>query len=225
MPGTADIMWKVSLIPTSDRSCIEICMPPPSKDKEIKGIVAHWPSEWHWPSQTLLVQFDLSVDKSQLWRCGSRIANSDTPSSAYTPILLVKSHHLTALLVIDTHRHMMHNGVKGKMWMCLYNAVLQEMFTTRSEYLHLFQEFQKLHCSTRSMPKVVSDNGKTFKSANKIVQGMFYKPEVRKHFSELQVDWTFNMEKAPCGGGGVWRVDTHLNVWSSLRNAVWRSQS
>ena len=50
-------------------------------------------------------QFDLHVfiDKSQLWRCGGRMSNSNLPSSAKTPILLDKKHPFTALIVMDAH--------------------------------------------------------------------------------------------------------------------------
>ena len=57
-------------------------------------------------------QFNLYVDELQMWRCGSRISNSDLPLSAQTPILLDKNHPLTSLIVMDTHRHVMHNGIK-----------------------------------------------------------------------------------------------------------------
>jgi hypothetical protein len=38
--------------------------------------------------------------------------NSNLPISAQTPILLDKNHHLTKLVVMDAHRHVMHNGVQ-----------------------------------------------------------------------------------------------------------------
>lgn len=57
-------------------------------------------------------QFDLYVDKSQLWRCGGRMANSDFPSSTKNPIPLDKGHPLIALIVMDAHRRVMNNGVK-----------------------------------------------------------------------------------------------------------------
>ena len=60
-------------------------------------------------------QFDPFVDESQLWRCGGRMTNSDLPSSAQTPILLDKSHPLAALIVMDAHRCVMHNGIKDSL--------------------------------------------------------------------------------------------------------------
>jgi hypothetical protein len=41
-----------------------------------------------------------------------------------------------------------------------------------------------------------TDNGKTFKSACKVIDGVFNKPEVKKHFTKLRVEWAFNLEKA-----------------------------
>ena len=41
--------------PTSDCSCIEVCMPP-STGEEIECTNTHWPSKWYWPCQTLLAQ-------------------------------------------------------------------------------------------------------------------------------------------------------------------------
>ena len=40
-----------------------------------------------------------------------------------------------------------------------------------------------------------------FKSASKVIQGVLNKPKVKKHFTELHVKWTFNLEKAPWWGG------------------------
>ena len=49
---------------------------------------------------------NLFLDESQL--CG-RMSNSDLPFSAQSLILLDKGH---LLIVMDAHRHVMHNGVK-----------------------------------------------------------------------------------------------------------------
>ena len=228
-------------------------------------------------------QFNLFLDESQLWRCGDRMSNSDLPFSAQTSILLDKGHPLTALIVMDAHRRVMHNGVKDtptelrsaywlvwgrqfvckvihhcltccklegrpfqsvpspplpeycvrqfwpfcytgvdftgplyvkqsvisekrKVWLCIYTCCV-----TRAVHLDLvpnlnaftFLQSFKRFIARRGVPSgVVSDNGKTFKSASKIIQGVFNEPEVSKHFVELRVKWTFNLEKAPWWGGG-----------------------
>ena len=48
-------------------------------------------------------QLNLFIDESQLWRCGGRIANSDLPSLARTPILIDNRHPLAALIVMSAY--------------------------------------------------------------------------------------------------------------------------
>ena len=54
----------------------------------------------------------------------------------------------------------------------------------------------------RGVPaKMISDNSKTFKLASKTIRGLFTDPVVKKHFSDLQLEWSFNFKKGPCWGG------------------------
>ena len=48
---------------------------------------------------------------------------------------------------------------------------------------------------------MISDKAKTFKSALGIIPNVLDKPEVKAHFSKLQVKWKFNLEKASWWGG------------------------
>ena len=48
---------------------------------------------------------------------------------------------------------------------------------------------------------MVSDNGKTSTSASKIIQSVVTDSVVRRHFAELQIEWRFNLERAPWWGG------------------------
>ena len=48
---------------------------------------------------------------------------------------------------------------------------------------------------------MVSDNAKAFKSASISITNILGSPEVKKFFSDIQVDWQFNLEKAPWQGG------------------------
>ena len=57
-------------------------------------------------------QLGLFVDKSGVWRCGGRMANSCLSPAAQNPILLDKKHHLATLIVMDAHKRVLHNGVK-----------------------------------------------------------------------------------------------------------------
>ena len=59
------------------------------------------------------VQFGLFQDQSGLWRCGGRLGNSDLPQTAKHPVLLDKGHHVTLLIVRDSHERVLHGGVKA----------------------------------------------------------------------------------------------------------------
>ena len=92
-----------------------------------------------------------------------------------------------------------------KIWLCLYTCC-----TTRAVHLDLtpnLNAFTFLRCfkrftARRGIPSnVVSHNAKTFKSASKIIHRVFDRPEVTRHFNDLRVQWTFNLERAPWWGG------------------------
>jgi hypothetical protein len=48
---------------------------------------------------------------------------------------------------------------------------------------------------------MVSDNAKTFKSAKKVIERTLGDPTVKRFFTNLQLNWSFNLEKAPWQGG------------------------
>ena len=48
---------------------------------------------------------------------------------------------------------------------------------------------------------MISDNAKTFKSAAATLHTTLQSPEIRKYFSQLYIEWKFNLEKAPWWGG------------------------
>ena len=166
-------------------------------------------------------QFGLFVDELHVWRCGGRLSNSDLPIPAQNPILLDWRHHLALPdYRVKRSRPFSHTGVdfasplytkqsavseRPKTWLCLYMCC-----TTRAVHLDLVPDFNAstfLRCfkqltARRGVPaKVLSDNGKTFKSASKIVRSVFSDPKVQKYFADLNVQWTFNLEKAPWWGG------------------------
>ena len=58
-------------------------------------------------------QFGLYLDDSGIWRCGGRLGNSDIPEQTKHPILLSKDHHLALLIVQESHKKVMHGGVKA----------------------------------------------------------------------------------------------------------------
>ena len=44
-----------------------------------------------------------------MWR---QMSNSSLPANAENPILLDQNYHLTTLLVLNTHKHVLHNGAQ-----------------------------------------------------------------------------------------------------------------
>ena len=60
----------------------------------------------------------------------------------------------------------------------------------------------KRFCARRGLPhKILSDNGKTFKAAAKVVETIVDQQDVKLYLSQIGVKWCFNLEKAPWWGG------------------------
>ena len=97
------------------------------------------------------------------------------------------------------------NSSSTKVWLCLYTcsstrAVHLDLVTdmTAITFLRSFRRFT----ARRGIPSLmISDNGKTFKSASRAIKHLLLDPIVKKHFSNLQVEWRFNLAKAPWWGG------------------------
>ena len=92
-----------------------------------------------------------------------------------------------------------------KVWICLYTCAV-----TRAVHLEIvidlcvstFIRCLKRFVSRRGLPqRIVSDNGKTFRGAAKVVRRIMRDPEVQKHLSGTGVSWQFNVERAPWWGG------------------------
>lgn len=47
----------------------------------------------------------------------------------------------------------------------------------------------------------MSDNGKTFKAAEKAVDAIMHHKKVQQYLSGVGVEWRFNLERAPWWGG------------------------
>lgn len=94
------------------------------KEKEIDyiGLKTQAEALWIKESQSTIVhdkkfeiwkkQLRLFVDNKGIWRCGGRLSNASLPYSAKHPILLVKGHPLSVLIVKHAHERVLHNGVK-----------------------------------------------------------------------------------------------------------------
>ena len=57
-------------------------------------------------------QFNLFVDDRGVWRCGGRLANVEVSFTVRYPMLLLRNHPLTNLVVERAHERVHHNGVK-----------------------------------------------------------------------------------------------------------------
>ena len=92
-----------------------------------------------------------------------------------------------------------------KVWICLFTccvtkAVHLELVTdmTTQSFIRSFKRFT----SRRGFPvKIISDNAKTFKGAAKTLEAVMQSQEVKRYFSELNVRWSCNLERAPWWGG------------------------
>jgi len=58
-------------------------------------------------------QFGIFTDEHGIMRCMGRLSQAKLPASAKYPILLDKSHYITSLFVGDSHKRVMHGGVKS----------------------------------------------------------------------------------------------------------------
>ena len=58
-------------------------------------------------------QFGIYTDHQGIMRCTGRLAKAGLPTSVKHPILLEKDHHITYLIVEDSHKRVMHGGVKS----------------------------------------------------------------------------------------------------------------
>ncbi|KAL5472994.1 hypothetical protein EMCRGX_G027441 [Ephydatia muelleri] len=178
-------------------------------------------------------QLGLYCDTDGVWRCKGRLGNADLQENTKYPIFLNRKHHLTALVVQDCHTRVMHNGVKetltefrsrywivrgplylkngdSKVWICLFTccavrAVHLELVPdlTTSAFICCLRRFSARHGTPQ---RIVSDNSKTFKSANKILLAPQKAPEVQQYLSVSHIEWTFILEKAPWWGGFYERI-------------------
>ena len=65
---------------------------------------------------------------------------------------------------------------------------------TAMSFLCSFKRFT----ARRGFPKkFISDNGKTFKAAAKNIQAVVNHPDVQQYSTQVGMEWSFNLEKAP----------------------------
>eukprot|EP00731_Ephydatia_muelleri_P028378 Em0020g22a len=71
--------------------------------------------------------------------------------------------------------------------------------------------------------KVVSDNSKTFRSANKVLKALMDSPEIERHFLDLRIQWTFILEKVPWWRGFYERLIQSMK--RCLRKAIGKTRT
>ena len=92
-----------------------------------------------------------------------------------------------------------------KVWICLYTCCVSRavhldivLDMTAQAFICSFKRFT----SRRGFPvRILSDNAKTFKAAAKTLTKALEGPEAKHYFSDVNVRWSFNLEKAPWWGG------------------------
>ncbi len=97
------------------------------------------------------------------------------------------------------------DGPQSKVWIVLYTCCV-----TRAIHLDLVQDMSaptflrsfKRFSSRRGLPALMlSDNGKAFEAAAKVIKSVVASPEVQKYFDGLGIEWRFNVPKTPWWGG------------------------
>ena len=91
------------------------------------------------------------------------------------------------------------------MWLCLFTCCVVRAVhldlvpdMTTSAFLRCLKRF----VSRRGLPKrIISDNGQTFKCAARMMQAMLNQQDIQQYLTNNQIQWTFNVEKAPWWGG------------------------
>ena len=69
---------------------------------------------------------------------------------------------------------------------------------TTDSFFHCFKRF----VARRGLPcRMISDNGKTFKAASKVIHKISSHDIIQAYSSNVGMEWSFNLEKAPWWGG------------------------
>uniref|UniRef100_A0A1X7SFK5 Integrase catalytic domain-containing protein n=1 Tax=Amphimedon queenslandica TaxID=400682 RepID=A0A1X7SFK5_AMPQE len=92
----------------------------------------------------------------------------------------------------------------SKVWICLYTCCLTRVVhidivpnLSAYTFMRCFRRF----IARRGMPRpMISDNGKTFKAAAKIIKELMSQDYIQQHLTSLGIDWRFNLERASWWG-------------------------
>lgn len=128
-----------------------------------------------------------------------------TPLSPPLPEDRVKEAPPFSFTGVDFAGPLYIRGNEKKVWLCLYTCG-----ATRAVHLELVPGlsaetfilcFRRFVARRGLSQRMVSDNAKTFKLAKKVIERTLGDPIVKKFFTNLQLNWSFNLEKAPWQGG------------------------
>ena len=100
--------------------------------------------------------------------------------------------------------------VQSKVWIVLYTccvirAIHLDLVSDMSAptFIRGFKQFS----SRKGLPVLMlSDNGKAFEAAAKVIQDVVSSPEVQRYFEGVGIKWKFNVPKAPWWGGLLERL-------------------
>ena len=96
-------------------------------------------------------------------------------------------------------------GDSSKAWICLFTCCV-----TRAVHLDLIADLTtsaflrslKRFTARRGLPvRMLSDNGRTFKAAAKVLKTIMNHPDVQRFLIGLHIRWSFNLPRAPWWGG------------------------
>ena len=63
-------------------------------------------------------------------------------------------------------------------------------------------DIKLISVARRGFPQLlVSDNAKTFKSAERIIRAAISHPDMKRYFADINMDWSFTLQRAPWWGG------------------------
>ena len=131
------------------------------------------------------------------------------PAEAALPEFRVKESPPFSKIGVDFAGPLYVKGPQGSEMSKAYIALFT-CCVTRAVHLELVEDLEAptfMRClrrfsARRGMPAlIVSDNAKTFQSANRTLNRLFEHPEVRTYLNNYKIAWRFNLAKAPWWGG------------------------
>lgn len=83
-----------------------------------------------------------------------------------------------------------------KVWICLYACYAVRAIHLEIVHFSISLEPQAIHCKEEIPKRFTSDNGKTFKSAAKLLSAITSHEEIQQYLSGAGIEWVFNVERA-----------------------------